>query len=106
MPADTCCIVPMYNEGQVISQVVTDLKSVFPSVLCVDDGSTDDSWNVIEQLRAVNPHIKGIKFQRNYGKSAALNEGFKASQADVVITMDADMQDSPDEIPGLYKMIM
>ena len=72
----------------------------------IDDGSTDNSWQVIGQLRETDPNIKGIKFQRNYGKSAALNEGFKASQGDIVITMDADMQDSPDEIPGLYKMII
>jgi glycosyltransferase involved in cell wall biosynthesis len=72
----------------------------------IDDGSTDNSWKVIEGLREKNPCIKGIKFQRNYGKSAALNEGFKASQGDVIITMDADMQDSPDEIPELRKMII
>jgi glycosyltransferase involved in cell wall biosynthesis len=71
----------------------------------VDDGSTDDSWNVIQQLRSATPQIKGIRFQRNYGKSAALNEGFKAAHGDVVITMDADLQDSPDEIPMLYRMI-
>lgn len=72
----------------------------------IDDGSTDNSWSVVESLRAGNPNIKGIKFQRNYGKSAALNEGFKAAQGDVIITMDADMQDSPDEIPELRKMIV
>jgi glycosyltransferase involved in cell wall biosynthesis len=71
----------------------------------VDDGSADDSWQVIEQLSEKNNSIKGIKFQRNYGKSAALNEGFKAAQGSVVITMDADLQDSPDEIPCLYKMV-
>ena len=75
-------------------------------IILIDDGSTDHSWNVIEKLRASNPNIKGIKFQRNYGKSAALNEGFKAAQGQVIITMDADMQDSPDEVPELYKMIM
>ncbi len=74
-------------------------------VIMIDDGSTDDSWSVIEKLSANNSNIKGIKFQRNYGKSAALNEGFKASKGDVVITMDADMQDSPDEIPELRRMI-
>jgi glycosyltransferase involved in cell wall biosynthesis len=72
----------------------------------VDDGSRDDSWCVIEKLSANNTNIKGIKFQRNYGKSAALNEGFKAAKGDVVITMDADLQDSPDEIPELRKMIV
>jgi glycosyltransferase involved in cell wall biosynthesis len=74
-------------------------------VIYVDDGSTDESWRTIQQLQHHNPSVKGIKFQRNYGKSAALNEGFKASSGDVVITMDADLQDSPDEIPELYRMI-
>jgi glycosyltransferase involved in cell wall biosynthesis len=72
----------------------------------IDDGCTDNSWEVLEKLRSNNPNIKGIKFQRNYGKSAALNEGFKAAQGQVIITMDADMQDSPDEIPELRKMIL
>jgi glycosyltransferase involved in cell wall biosynthesis len=75
-------------------------------IVLIDDGSTDDSWNVIEQLILSNNNIKGIKFQRNYGKSAALNEGFKAAKGEVVITMDADLQDSPDEIPGLRNMIV
>jgi glycosyltransferase involved in cell wall biosynthesis len=75
-------------------------------VILVDDGSTDHSWEVITELRRNNASIKGIKFQRNYGKSAALNEGFKAAHGDVVITMDADMQDSPDEIPELRRMIL
>jgi glycosyltransferase involved in cell wall biosynthesis len=75
-------------------------------VIFVDDGSTDNSWCVIEQLRDKNPNIKGIKFQRNYGKSAALNEGFRAAQGDVVITMDADLQDSPDEIPELRRLVV
>ena len=75
-------------------------------VILVDDGSTDDSWKVIEDISAKNAHFKGIKFNRNYGKSAALNVGFKHVQGDVVITMDADMQDSPDEIPELYQMVV
>ena len=74
-------------------------------VIAVDDGSRDHSWNVIRQASQQNPNIKGIQFQRNYGKSAALNEGFKAAEGEVVITMDADLQDSPDEIPSLRKMI-
>jgi glycosyltransferase involved in cell wall biosynthesis len=74
-------------------------------IVMVDDGSNDNSWKVVEDLQAKNPNIKGIKFRRNYGKSAALFCGFDAVQGDVVITMDADLQDSPDEIPGLYKMI-
>jgi glycosyltransferase involved in cell wall biosynthesis len=72
----------------------------------IDDGSTDNSWQVVEELRHKNPCIKGIKFQRNYGKSAALNEGFRAAQGNVVITMDADLQDSPEEIPELRRMIL
>ncbi len=74
-------------------------------ILFIDDGSTDNSWNTILDLQNKNSNIKGIKFRRNYGKSAALNVGFEATMGDVIITMDADLQDSPDEIPGLYKMI-
>ena len=74
-------------------------------MLLIDDGSTDNSWKVIESIAAENNAFKGIRFRRNYGKSAALNEGFKAAEGDVVITMDADLQDSPDEIPALYRMI-
>ena len=75
-------------------------------IVMVDDGSTDRSWKVIEELHSKNPNIKGIKFRRNYGKSAALNTAFAVCQGDVVITMDADLQDSPDEIPELYRMII
>src|SRR6218665_3663434 len=75
-------------------------------IIFVDDGSKDKSWSVIEALSAKNNNVRGIKFRRNYGKSAALNVGFEAAQGDVIITMDADLQDSPDEIPELYKMIM
>ena len=75
-------------------------------VLMIDDGSTDNSWAIIEELHQQNPNVKGIRFRRNYGKSAALNTGFEACQGDVVITMDADLQDSPDEIPELYRMIV
>ena len=75
-------------------------------ILFIDDGSTDNSWNVILDLKQKDPNIRGIKFRRNYGKSAALNVGFNATKGDVVITMDADLQDSPDEIPELYKMIV
>ena len=88
-----------------IEKVMTENNYAY-EVIFVDDGSTDNSWEVIEQLRAKNPNIKGIKFQRNYGKSAGLNEGFRAAQGDVVITMDADLQDSPDEIPELRRMIV
>src|SRR5690606_35378168 len=74
-------------------------------VILIDDGSNDTSWQVIEELKSTHPEVKGIKFRRNYGKSAALNVGFAAAKGDVVITMDADLQDSPDEIPILYKRI-
>lgn len=74
-------------------------------IIMVDDGSTDDSWETVKRLQAQNQHIKAISFQRNYGKSAALNEAFKACKGEYVITMDADLQDSPDEIPELYQMI-
>ena len=104
-------IIPLYNEEESlpelsdwITEVVTQHQFTY-EVIMIDDGSNDNSWQVIEQIANENPNIKGIKFQRNYGKSAALNEGFKAALGDVVITMDADMQDSPDEIPELYKMI-
>ena len=105
-------VVPLFNEEESLPELCAWIKSVVDQhnytyeVLLIDDGSRDDSWAVIQQIAANNPHVKGIKFQRNYGKSAALNEGFKAAKGDVVITMDADMQDSPDEIPALYKMIV
>lgn len=105
-------VIPLKDEAESLPELcawiarVTDAQQFSYEIILVDDGSTDDSWNVIQQLRAGNQNIKGIKFQRNYGKSAALNEGFKAAKGDVVITMDADLQDSPDEIPGLYNMIV
>jgi len=83
-----------------------DKHSFSYEIILVDDGSNDESWEVIEQLKLENPAIVGIKFRRNYGKSAALNVGFEACQGDVVITMDADLQDSPDEIPELYRRIV
>ena len=109
---DLSIVIPLYNEDESLPELSAWIERVMLEnnfsyeIIMIDDGSTDDSWNVIEQLRTTNPNIKGIKFQRNYGKSAALNEGFKAAQGDVIITMDADMQDSPDEIPGLRKMII
>ncbi len=105
-------VIPLLNEEESLPELCNWIHSVVAQhgfsyeVLLIDDGSTDNSWNTIELIAANNSNIKGIKFQRNYGKSAALNEGFKAAQGDVIITMDADMQDSPDEIPALYKMIM
>jgi glycosyltransferase involved in cell wall biosynthesis len=109
---DVSIVVPLYNEEESLPELcawidkVTTGNQLSYEIVLVDDGSTDDSWKVVEGLIASNPYIKGIKFQRNYGKSAALNEGFKAAKGDVVITMDADMQDSPDEIPALRNMIV
>src|SRR5690349_24855877 len=109
---DISVVVPLLNEEESLPELCAWIERVVTAnnfsyeIIMIDDGSTDNSWPVIEQLRAKNPHIKGIRFQRNYGKSAALNEGFKAAMGNVVITMDADLQDSPDEIPELYKMII
>ena len=109
---DLSIIVPLFNEEESLPELAAWINRVMLAnnfsyeVIMVDDGSNDDSWKVIEALRENNNNIRGIKFQRNYGKSAALNEGFKAAKGNVVITMDADMQDSPDEIPELYAMIM
>jgi glycosyltransferase involved in cell wall biosynthesis len=104
-------VIPLYNEAESlpeltgwISQVMVDHHFTYELIL-VDDGSSDDSWEVIEKIVHGNPAIKGIKFRRNYGKSAALHCAFQESTGDVVITMDADLQDSPDEIPGLYALI-
>jgi len=108
---DVSIIIPLINEDESLPELCSWIESVVTKnhlsyeVILVDDGSTDDSWGFIERKSKENPHFKGIKFQRNYGKSAALNEGFKAASGDVVITMDADMQDSPDEIPELFRMI-
>lgn len=104
-------VVPLFNEEESLPELAAWIDRVMKAnnftyeVLMIDDGSKDKSWSVVEQLSAQNPHIKGIRFRRNYGKSAALQVGFTHAQGDVVITMDADLQDSPDEIPELYKMI-
>jgi glycosyltransferase involved in cell wall biosynthesis len=109
---DVSVIVPLFNEDESLPELAAWIERVMQEndysyeVIMVDDGSNDNSWEVIECLRKKNDCIRGIKFQRNYGKSAALNEGFKAAKGDVVITMDADMQDSPDEIPELRNMII
>ena len=109
---DISIVIPVMNEEESLPELCSWIERVVKEnhlsyeVILVDDGSTDSSWEVIETLRKGNPFIKGIKFQRNYGKSAALNEGFRASAGKVVITMDADMQDSPDEIPELRRMIV
>ena len=108
---DISVIIPLYNEAESLPELHAWIKRVMDAhqytyeVLFVNDGSTDDSWKVIEELHAAHPEVKGIKFRRNYGKSPALYCGFDRAEGDVVITMDADLQDSPDEIPGLYRMI-
>ncbi|RYE25751.1 MAG: glycosyltransferase [Sphingobacteriales bacterium] len=112
MHTDISIVVPLYNEEESLPELVDWIEKVCSEhgytheVIMIDDGSTDNSWHVVQKLAEQNSAVKGIKFQRNYGKSAALNEGFKAAQGNVVITMDADLQDSPDEIPELYRMIM
>ena len=108
---DISVIIPFLNEEESLPELVAWIERVMLTnqfsyeIIMIDDGSVDESWEKVIELRAKNPLIKGIKFQRNYGKSAALNEGFKAAQGDFVITMDADLQDSPDEIPSLFAMI-
>ena len=108
---DISVIVPLLNEAESLPELAAWIERVMAEhnfsyeIIMVDDGSTDGSWSVIQELHAQNPAVKGIKFRRNYGKSAALNTAFEACQGDVVITMDADLQDSPDEIPELYRMI-
>ena len=109
---DLSIVIPLFNEEESLPELcdwisrVCDAHHYSYEIILIDDGSTDDSWKVIESLRLQDSNIKAIKFQRNYGKSAALNEGFKAAQGQVVITMDADLQDSPDEIPELRRMIL
>ncbi len=108
---DISVIVPLYNEAESLPELEQWIERVMKEnsfsyeILFINDGSTDDSWKVIKQLAEKNPAVKGVCFRRNYGKSPALNTGFERAQGDVVITMDADLQDSPDEIPQLYKMI-
>jgi glycosyltransferase involved in cell wall biosynthesis len=108
---DISVVVPLLNEEESLPELTSWIARVMKDhefsyeIILIDDGSTDRSWEIIESLHEENSHIKGIRFQRNYGKSAALNEGFKSSLGDVVITMDADLQDDPDEIPALYQMI-
>ena len=104
-------VIPVYNEDESLPELsdwiarVMNTNSFSYEVIFVDDGSSDNSWQVIRNIHEKNPACKGIQFRRNYGKSPALHEGFKAASGDVIITMDADMQDSPDEIPALYNMI-
>ena len=108
---DISVVVPLLNEAESLPELEAWIRRVMDEhgfsyeIVFVDDGSTDNSWAIIQQLAEANPNVKALRFRRNYGKSPALNEGFKVVEGDVVITMDADLQDSPDEIPGLYKMI-
>ncbi len=109
---DISIVVPLYNEDESLQELHTWIKRVMVEnkfsyeIIFVNDGSTDRSWEEIERLQTVDTHVRGIKFQRNYGKSAALHVGFQATRGEVVITMDADLQDSPDEVPELYRMIV
>ena len=108
---DISIIVPLYNEEESLPELAAWIKRVMEAnhfsyeIIFISDGSTDRSWDIIEQLHQESACVKGIKFRRNYGKSPALYCGFKEAQGDVVITMDADLQDSPDEVPELYRMV-
>ena len=108
---DISVVIPLYNEAESLPELEAWIRRVMQEhgysyeIIFVNDGSTDTSWEVIKQLQAANPAVRGVKFRRNYGKSPGLQCGFERTQGDVVITMDADLQDSPDEIPELYRMI-
>ena len=108
---DISVVIPLLNEEESLPELESWIRRVMDEnnfsyeIIFVDDGSTDASWHIIQNLSKDNPNIKALRFRRNYGKSPALNEGFKIAEGDVVITMDADLQDSPDEIPGLFDMI-
>ena len=108
---DISVVIPLFNEAESLPELFDWIERVMRAngfsyeIIFVNDGSTDHSWEVIEQLRQRSPYVHGIKFRRNYGKSPALHCGFQRAEGDVVITMDADLQDSPDEIPELYRMI-
>ena len=109
---DISVVIPLYNEAESLPELYAWIERVMKAnnysfeVIFVNDGSTDESWKIISDLKQQSSSVKGIKFRRNYGKSPALYCGFEKAQGDVVITMDADLQDSPDEIPELYRMIM
>ena len=108
---DISIVISLYNEEESLRELIGWIEAVMNKegysyeVIMVDDGSTDRSWSIIKEISAQNPSVRGISFRRNYGKSAALYHGFEAARGNVVITMDADLQDSPDEIPEMYKMI-
>ena len=109
---DISVVIPLFNEEESLPELAAWIERVMKEhdfsyeIIFVDDGSTDNSWKTIHELSAANPAIHGVSFRRNYGKSPALNTGFAIASGDVVITMDADLQDSPDEIPELYRMIV
>ena len=109
---DVSVVVPLFNEVESLQKLAAWVERVCEEaglsweIIFIDDGSTDNSWDIVQQLSENDERIKGIKFRRNYGKSAALHHGFQAAKGDVVITMDADLQDNPDEIPDLYSMVM
>lgn len=108
---DISVVVPLYNEAESLPELEAWIRRVMEEhhftyeIIFVNDGSTDNSWKVIKELQKTNPAVKSVSFRRNYGKSPALNTGFQRAKGDVIITMDADLQDSPDEIPELYRMI-
>lgn len=108
---DLSIVISLYNEEESLRELVSWIESVMKregysyEVIMVDDGSTDKSWAIVRELSAANPAIRGISFRRNYGKSAALFHGFAAAKGNVVVTMDADLQDSPEEIPEMYRMV-
>ena len=112
MTTDISIVIPLLNEEESLIELNNWIKKVMTEnnfsyeVVFIDDGSTDKSWEIIEKLNGEDPTVKGIKFRRNYGKSAALNVGFNQCNGEVVFTMDADLQDSPDELPEMYKMIV
>ncbi len=112
MKTDISIVIPLLNEEESLVELNDWIKKVMTEhqfsyeVLFVDDGSTDSSWEIIEDLNQKDSIVKGIKFRRNYGKSAALNVGFSQAIGEVVFTMDADLQDSPEELPEMYRMIM
>src|SRR6187402_1231464 len=105
-------LIPLLNEEESLQELYTWIISIMKSnnysyeIIFLDDGSTDESWNIIEGFATINPSVKGIRFMKNFGKSQALHAGFAKAKGDVIITMDADLQDNPEEIPGLYNMIV
>ena len=108
---DISIVIPLFNEAESLPELAAWIEKVMKEnsfsyeIIFVNDGSTDNSWDVIKELASRNSNIKGVSFSRNYGKSPALNTGFQRARGEVVITMDADLQDSPDEIPELFRMI-